>query len=154
MIYFTYSIIEAAHIYQISRRQIHTLEDQVQAYVSREHKLNSHVRTLELERTALLIAVTKLRTLVPPDLTSSIDVETSSHFSAASGSRRSPIYNPLAARFVDDPEISSLRKGGLLTELEQEVTALRNSRRSGVNHISITSSFEDTLADLPTTSDC
>lgn len=56
---------------QITRRQIHDLEDQNNILLSSKHKLESQNQALELERKALLNAITKFRQFVPDEILSS-----------------------------------------------------------------------------------
>lgn len=56
---------------QTTRRQIHDLEDQNNLLLSGKHKLESQNQALELERKALLNAITKFRQFVPEEILSS-----------------------------------------------------------------------------------
>jgi|SRR6218665_235985 len=56
---------------QMTRHQIHDLEDQNNLLLSSRHKLESQNQALELERKALLNAITKFRQFVPDEILSS-----------------------------------------------------------------------------------
>ncbi|XP_064607616.1 TBC1 domain family member 1-like isoform X2 [Liolophura sinensis] len=92
---------------QHANSQNHSLEIVVHNCQTNEAKFKSHIRTLEIERAALLNAVTKLRHLIPEDViaqanlmlppisdtwpTSPVHNSPSSHTHSKSASHRSPV---------------------------------------------------------------
>lgn len=113
---------------QVARRQIHILEDQNQVISANERQMKSHIRALELERAALLSAVTKLRQLVPPDIlaASAPDIDIPAAMPTES-TARSPIHNPLVERFLEGADVNTTCNS--LTELDREVASLMAARR-------------------------
>ena len=81
---------------QIVNAHNQSLEIQLQNMASKEGKLKSHVRTLELERTALLNAVTKLRRLLTEDVIDMDEVP-----SPIGGHESTPTTSPLHYPAVD-----------------------------------------------------
>ena len=111
---------------QSSHGSITGLEGQVHSLQTAADKMKSHMRTLELERTALLQAVNKLRELVPKDKQDGLDIpEMKAHVTLTG----SPIHNPVVNRFLDTNTAVTL-KSNSLTDLNREVEELMVRRKS------------------------
>jgi chromosome segregation ATPase len=106
---------------QAARSQSHSSEIQLHTVHSNQNKLKSHIRTLELERAALLNAVSKLRKLIPEEVLEDSDVNIPS-LSADKTITNSPIHNPLVNRFLEDLDVKLTSSS--LTEFDREVSAL------------------------------
>ncbi len=136
------------------------LETQIQNMISGESKLKSHVRTLELERTALLNAVTKLRKLLTDDVIDVDEVKYSAAVSTNACGPSSPFLYPAVDRILQEEVIlqgagsptcsssnSSLNSVGgrvsvtSLNGFDTEVAALTRSCNSSpvtLNHVDAT----------------
>ena len=110
---------------QTSRSQCHSLEIQLHNVHSDQNKLKSHIRTLELERAALLNAVSKLRKLIPEELLENSDIAVPP-LDANKTITNSPIHNPLVNRFMEDLDVKFTSSS--LTEFDKEVAALMAAR--------------------------
>lgn len=107
---------------QDANSMILSLEAQVGFHTEEQGRLKSHIRTLELERAALLSAVSQLRSVIPPDTLHKIDLSLPA-ISPDVTVNNSPIHNPIVNRIVEENQIK-LRSGTSLTQLDREVAAL------------------------------
>ena len=105
---------------QASRSQAHSFEQQLHTVHGNQNKLKSHIRTLELERAALLNAVSKLRKLIPDEVIDGSNVNIPS-LSADKMITNSPIHNPLVNRFLEDLDVTFTSSS--LTDFDKEVSA-------------------------------
>ena len=78
---------------QASHAQHHTWESQINQIQQNENKLKSHIKTLELERAALLNTVARLRLLVPEEVLDAADISIPS-LAPDRTITNSPIHNP------------------------------------------------------------
>ena len=120
--------LELLNQLQISNAHNQSLEIQLQNMMSKESKLKSHIRTLELERAALLNAVTKLRKLLTEDVLDSDDVNVPSfaHDPTPTGS---PLLYPAVDRILQ--EEGSLPAAGAISA---------SSSNSSINLLNVKSS--------------
>ena len=120
--------LELLNQLQISNAHNQSLEIQLQNMMSKERKLKSHIRTLELERAALLNAVTKLRKLLTEDVLDSDDVNVPSfaHDPTPTGS---PLLYPAVDRIRQ--EEGSLPAAGAISA---------SSSNSSINLLNVKSS--------------
>ena len=106
----------------LAHSRSHSMEAQAQAFNAELTKLTAHVRTLELERAALLNTVGTLRALIPSEVLESSNIQLPP-LNGEPLSSGSPIHNPMVERIQEAGELK-LRSGASLTELDKEVKAL------------------------------
>ena len=111
---------------QATHSQVTSLEGQIQNHLTSTEKLKSHVRTLELERLALLNAVDKLKVLVPSEARVGLNIPEMKPYVTLTGS---PIHNPAVNRFLEENSDIKL-KSNSLTDLNIEVEQLMIRRKS------------------------
>ncbi len=111
---------------QTARSISHSFELQLHKLQTNQNKLHSHVRTLELERAALLNAVARLRRLIPEDVFEASDVSIPA-FQQQTSVPGSPIHNPLVSRFLEEMDVQF--SSNSLTDVDKEVAALMATRR-------------------------
>ena len=114
---------------QAANSAVLSLEAQVSCHLEEQNRLKSHIRTLELERAALLNAITTLRSVVPEHTLQKIDLSIPA-ISPEFTINNSPIHNPIVNRIVEE-NVIKLRSGTSLTELDREVAALTKRKLSG-----------------------
>ncbi|XP_064636063.1 TBC1 domain family member 1-like isoform X2 [Lineus longissimus] len=110
--------LQAAHGTQ------HSLQLNTNNMQANVNKLKSHIRTLEIERAALLQTVSKLRELVPEEKIEDADIDIPKVAPAVTFTG-SPIHNPLVSRVSSDESglepVSTRRRKGVGNSPDREV---------------------------------
>ena len=94
--------LELLNQLQIANAHNQSLEIQLQNTTSKENKLKSHVRTLELERAALLNAITKLRRLLTEDVIDMDDITAPFGGQESAPPTSSPLHYPAVDRILQE----------------------------------------------------
>ena len=107
-----------------------SLEVMIHNIQTNQNKLKSHIRTLELERAALLNAVSKLRKLVPPEVLKAADINLPA-IQADVTIANAPLHNPGLAQRVQREGLHGLSSGD---NLDEEVEGLTTTTAATARH--------------------
>jgi chromosome segregation ATPase len=116
---------------QSSRCQTRSLESQLERLQTEQGKLNSHIRTLELERAALLNSVFRLQHLLTDrgfELSELQIPYIQPNRTITNSPIHNPLVNPLISQYIEEGKLRFLDNS--LSELDREVAALMDGRHS------------------------